>query len=78
MSSKYLLGKSSCFLKYIYYTYYFYILFFYVLSQALKNIKKKKRRDGETGKQKLNEMGVLNMNRKSETNWIKEKDHHFS
>ena len=42
--------------------------FFYVLSQALKNIKKKKRRDGETGKQKLNEMGVLNMNRKSETN----------
>ena len=42
--------------------------FFYILSQALKNIKKKKRRDGETGKQKLNEMGVLNMNRKSETN----------
>ena len=27
-----------------------------------KNIKKKKRRDGEIGKHKLNEMGALNMN----------------
>ena len=29
-----------------------------------KNIKKKKRRDGEIGKHKLNEMGALNMKQK--------------
>ena len=42
-----------------------------------KNIKKKKRRDGEIGKHKLNEMGALTMKYKNETNQIKVKDPHI-
>ena len=39
-----------------------------------KNIKKK--RDGEIGKHKLNEMGALSM-KKSETNQLKVRNHHL-
>ena len=56
--------KFISFPKYIYYTYlYIYIhkSFFTTLDSMRKNIKKKKRRDGEIGKHKLNEMGALNM-----------------
>ena len=41
---------------------YVYRSFSTMLDKGLrKNIKKKKRRDGEIGKHKLNEMGALNM-----------------
>ena len=54
--------KFISFLKYIYYTYYLYICIqklFYTDKSLGKNIKKK--RDGEIGKHKLNEMQPLNM-----------------
>ena len=58
--------KFISFLKYIYYTF----LHIYVCTKAFllhlikaweRTLKKTKGRDGETGKQKLNETGTLNM-----------------
>ena len=42
-----------------------------------KASKKRKRSNGVIGKHKLNEIQALYMNRKSETNFIKVKDHHI-
>ena len=53
---------------YILHILFLYSFFLCSYSSLKEHLKKKKRRDGETGKHKLNEMGALNMNRKSEIN----------
>ena len=48
-----------------------------MIDKGLRKNIKEKRRDGEIGKHKLNEMGALTMKQKNETNQIKVKDLHI-
>ena len=58
------------YILYIYIHIYVYKSFSTTLDKGLRKNNNKKR-DRETRKHKLNEMGALTMNRKSKTNWIK-------
>ena len=64
------------YILYIYIHIYVYKSFSTILDKGLRKNNNKKR-DRETRKHKLNEMGALTMNRKSKTNWIKVKDYHI-